>query len=297
MPDHYYDPVGQCIYCGTTELPKGTSRFTDEHIIPFGMGGNLILQQASCKRCQILINSQIETPVLDHEWGFMRAKRGFPSRSQRRSAKSRDKRTHVTMTALDGSPLRIPREDHSAPVTMYLFGEARILCGMPRDTDDLRWSICVLASNEDEAAMIRKYPEWDKTHRLKARPHPFARLLAKIAHGYAIAEYGKSRLDAFTPLTTDIILGRSDDYFLTVGGSWDILPAVPDGNHITNIGLRFVGNSRALLIVEIRLFSQVATPAYHVVVGEISFENPAHVRVHEQHVLNGKIKEIPFTGG
>ena len=38
----HYPPVGRCIYCGATD------ELTDEHIIPFSLGGVLILDKASC---------------------------------------------------------------------------------------------------------------------------------------------------------------------------------------------------------------------------------------------------------
>src|SRR3954447_14879910 len=46
-PPRVYPPVGFCIYCGTR---KGDLR--RENIIPFGLGGNLILPKASCRDCE-----------------------------------------------------------------------------------------------------------------------------------------------------------------------------------------------------------------------------------------------------
>ena len=63
MPNHFYDPVRKCIYCGTDTLPEGFQRFTDEHIFAFGLGGNLVLQEASCRCCQRKINTQ--QPIFD----------------------------------------------------------------------------------------------------------------------------------------------------------------------------------------------------------------------------------------
>ncbi|WP_217539485.1 HNH endonuclease, partial [Stenotrophomonas sp. GbtcB23] len=39
-------PVGASIYCGATD-----GRLTEEHIIPKGLGGTLVLPQASCDDC------------------------------------------------------------------------------------------------------------------------------------------------------------------------------------------------------------------------------------------------------
>ncbi len=44
--DRYiYQEVGSCIYCGSTD------NLSNEHIIPYGLGGNLELPKSSCSRC------------------------------------------------------------------------------------------------------------------------------------------------------------------------------------------------------------------------------------------------------
>ena len=42
------DPVGKCIYCGSTET------LTMEHIIPFSLGGKFELPESSCKECSLI---------------------------------------------------------------------------------------------------------------------------------------------------------------------------------------------------------------------------------------------------
>lgn len=66
-------PVGKCIYCNQTE------DLTDEHVVPFALGGRLVLPDASCKKCA-KITSAFEAKVLR---GFMleaRAVGKFPTR-------------------------------------------------------------------------------------------------------------------------------------------------------------------------------------------------------------------------
>jgi uncharacterized Fe-S cluster-containing radical SAM superfamily enzyme len=41
-----FDPIGECIYCGTKEGP-----LSREHIIPFALNGDRILPEASCTAC------------------------------------------------------------------------------------------------------------------------------------------------------------------------------------------------------------------------------------------------------
>jgi hypothetical protein len=185
--------------------------------------------------------------------------------------------------------MRIGVMEYSCPVPLYKFKEARILSGLPRGDVNSHWTMEILTSHDDEMAMRKRFPQWNRQHPIVAQPDKFARLLAKIAFSYAVAEYG---LTGFTPLVIDIILGRSDDYFQVIGGSFDIQKAIPGGDHITNIYMTFRSPKRALLIVEVRLFSQIRTPAYHVVVGEVDLENPQHVVVFGEHRVKGKVPNI-----
>ena len=174
---------------------------------------------------------------------------------------------------------------------MYKFGEARILSGIARALGDTQWTVVMIADHDEEIAMQRKYPKWNHAHKIKIQPHPFARLLAKIAHGYATAEWG---LGAFTPLNCDIIRGLSDDYFYTVGGTWDIAPSILGGDHATDLSIEFTSSDRALIRVDIRLFSAVSTPSYHVIAGIIDLKCEQHISAFEKHRFDGRIKETPL---
>ena len=119
----------------------------------------------------------------------------------------------------------MPVSDYSAPVPLYKFSEARILNGYPSGLDNLRWKMGLITDEETEVAAQKKYPEWDQQHHINPRPDRHARFLAKIAHSYVVGEMG---IEAFHALVPDIILGKSDDYYYTVGGSWDPLPPHPN---------------------------------------------------------------------
>lgn len=284
MADIFYPPVGHCIYCGETKLPIGEDRFTDEHIIPLGIGGNLILPEASCTICQRLINNQIETPILQHEWRAFRDRKGFPSRKK----KARATRTHIPATRVDGSRLSIPIQDHSTPVPLYRFHEPRLLSKRVIPTLNHHWTMSILASGDEETAMQRKYSDWNKQHEFITRPHLFARMLAKIGYSYTVAEYGAP--PAFTPFAPQIILGISEDWTELVGGSLEFPLPIPGGDHVTNISIRGTGPDTGYILVEIRLFSQIVMPLYWVVVGQVDLKNIEHVRAFEKHRLDGKIK-------
>lgn len=70
-----FKPVSSCIYCGNKD------DLTDEHIIPYGLGGHLILPKASCKPCAV-ITSQFEQRLLRGYWWPLR--RIFKLKSRRK---------------------------------------------------------------------------------------------------------------------------------------------------------------------------------------------------------------------
>ena len=181
-------------------------------------------------------------------------------------------------------------KDYSTPVPAYKFIAPRILSGVPRTDDNKHWTMDILTDHESELQLRAKYPQWNGVHTLVPQPYTFARLLAKIAYCRAVAEYG---IDGFTPLALDVILGRSDDYFLTVGGSLESQPAAPGGDHVLDLSLLFRSPRIAHLIVDVRLFSQIVSPAYRVVAGEVNLDNPKHAAVLSRHQGDGKLVTAP----
>ena len=85
------------------------------------------------------------------------------------------------------------------------------------------------------------------------------RVLAKIAHSYAVAELG---LGGFTPLLREFIRGEGGDRFRYVGGEFK--PGAP-GAGLHEIG--FEQGVTGYLVVRIRLFASLGAPVYRVVVG------------------------------
>lgn len=85
------------------------------------------------------------------------------------------------------------------------------------------------------------------------------RVLAKIAHSYAVTELG---LEGFVPALRSFILGRVNDHFRLVGGE---LQTAPPTANFHEIGLEVDGAGR--VIVRIRLFANLGAPVYRVVVG------------------------------
>jgi HNH endonuclease len=69
-----YRPVGQCIYCGSTQTP-----LTDEHVVPYALNGNWVLPKASCKDCSV-ITGRVEQEILREELWHLRTALNFQTR-------------------------------------------------------------------------------------------------------------------------------------------------------------------------------------------------------------------------
>ncbi len=92
----------------------------------------------------------------------------------------------------------------------------------------------------------------------------FARLLAKTAHCCAVAEYG---IEGFDPFLNDIILGK--DYrrmFYYIGGRLNLQPADPT-YYTMELGLIKTPPLEEYVHVSIRIFADLGSPTYRVVVG------------------------------
>ena len=124
---------------------------------------------------------------------------------------------------------------------------------------------------------------------VRTRAHECARLLAKIAYSYAIAELG---IGAFDPLCLDVIMGRAANCAYLVGGSMDIEP-LPNStsDHYIGVGMIDQPLRPKLVLVPIRLFQQMGSPHHHVIVGRISNdEQEARLRAS---LSNGTATQFP----
>jgi len=94
----------------------------------------------------------------------------------------------------------------------------------------------------------------------------FYRMIAKIAHAYTVAQIG---INAFKPLVTDLILGKSKTPSFWIGGDRDGTQPATAGKHLHDLQLgSCVANNTEYVLASVRLFSFANMPNYYVVVGE-----------------------------
>lgn len=242
-----YNPVGRCIYCGVSEKLAGPKGLTDEHIIPYALGGTLILPKASCSSCAN------ETHAFEgHLAGEMleAARTHFHWKSRKRKRPTKLK----TWTAKDGFR-QVPIADHPRAIAFPVFDPPGILLNKPPVAGGM---IC-------HALNTYFAPDFkEKLDRTRGVVQPFqidwiARTVAKIAHAYAVAELG---IDGFTHLLTGIILGTDDHYSHYVGNP--ITGATNSTAELHTVSLDWMEN---LLVVSVRLYSRFNIGPYWVVSG------------------------------
>jgi hypothetical protein len=100
-------------------------------------------------------------------------------------------------------------------------------------------------------------------------PLTFARLIAKIGFSFAVAESG---IDSFTPVITDLTLGKTTDWNQYVGAGLARVPL----NSTTELHSIMVENydARGITyhVATVTLFSRFEAPSYSVVLGTVCDE-------------------------
>lgn len=276
-----YQPVGICIYCGA----KGKNgSLSDEHIIPYSLGGEDILPKSSCQNCAD-ITSKIERYCARNLFGQARVKLNIKTR--------RPKERPLTFPIyfeIEGEGtkvIEIPTSVHISPIYLPFFAPPGILSRQP--VSIVRPPFCIVAwfaQNAESAESLCLFPTGAKNFSLGRKEFDvftFERLLAKIAHGVAVATFG---LYAFKPFLRDIILGKNINYPYFIGSFSGYYP--PKKTLYEYGSAPFYMTEKTLLVVRLRLFanlgesgvSDIGSPEYLIVVGR--FTVPI---VDDQHVV------------
>lgn len=232
-------------------------KVTAEHFVPEGLGSALVLPQASCSSCQ-RATTRIEGTVLRTSLWAVRSRLGI-------RGKKRKRENAFPVTAIvEGEPVQftLPIDVHPTFLLLLAYRPPRLLVPQTASPDHI-------ATFWGHALNKRGFREGDRLE-VQFDSLVFCQMLAKIAHGYAVAEFG---LNAFNPFLRELILLRfqKNQYCVDVadyvGG--DTQPYAPSkALHV--LGHELVqANGNQYLLVSIRLFSLLGAPVYKVIVGEV----------------------------
>jgi hypothetical protein len=261
--DHTFPPVGRCIYCGST------SNLSDEHIVPLSLNGGWILPNASCSECAT-ITSAFEGAVTRAAWLEARTALDFKTRHKKKRPKTvplrvvKDGRVEVRQVA---------PTDNLIALALPFFAPPADYTGQRLDGAIVVWGDqrCVLTALKTSHELLQLH-DVDGVHkRIELDIVAFARMLAKIAHGLAVASYGLNGLTEF--YLPPVIRGLTDKVGRWVGCMGDpVRPGTPEGLTIVRFHRERLiqdGIQVAELWATIRLFAHWDSPEYTVIVGRV----------------------------
>lgn len=253
-----FPSVGRCIYCkNPDDLP-----LSKEHIIPESIGGMTILPHASCQQCA-KITSQFERFVAQKSFDFLRKKFGI-----RQKPKKRNNQPHVQVTfEKDGRRFtkRLAVCDIPANFSTINLPTPQWYIDMyPSPSPGFVKPSAITASFEPDVEQFLSLHNADRYFLPNEfNPEVLARVLAKIAHSYAIAQYGFDDVDSDLSL---IILGQESPFPL-VGSAPFLLSEAPHMRIHTVTGMTMPFNGENVIVVFIRLFARVSNSHFVVRVG------------------------------
>ncbi len=256
-PTVRYPEAGYCIYCGAKGVP-----LTDEHILPYGLGGHYILPKASCVICQKSI-TRVETTVMRMMMNAYRVRVGLTGRHK-------DSRTYLlpveykTRTGEHGR-LFVPRLSHPASLMLVQLNPPGLL--RPFFLSPYLYRPWTYVHDIDALHLIRN--SIPNLHGIQAGRFylvEFCRMLAKICHAFAVAEGIPS---GYSFILKDFIRGTENNHALRfVGGIERTHRPEPNVPHRIILATpRSVGEME-YIVAQIRLFAYLGAPVYEAVVAE-----------------------------
>lgn len=262
-------PIGKCIYGEN----HPSDHLSNEHVLPLGLSGGVILTNASCADCRD-ITSAFERSCLRWNFGTVRAHQDMPTRrpadrpTHGKLFVRHDEREEIREVPLSEHPnvLAIP-EFSSIPG--YLTGKLtppEVAMRLYGDADEIRRRTDLHAE-----AAISVGGSFDMD--------AFVRLLAKIGHGMMWASF---ETEDIQPLLLPIILeGKTADAWHLIGAGFRPLPpfdpSFGTGANLIRCEAVEGCNHGVCILTTIQLFSEWGAPSYTVICGETDRSPPRRV--------------------
>lgn len=261
MSQKYFD-IGKCIYCGTQE-----GKLTTEHIIPFGLGGKLTLENSCCESCR-RITSKCELNPIRENWEHVRAYRNYPSRRRKFDKEKFD----LNVVFKDGTEgvLKVSKDELMAITPFLEYKLPAVLRGYKEKRGIEINAVSHYIFGVDAENFAQKYNVKSFSIKSEHKGNSFEIMLAKIAYCFAIACLGVGCFKEIFVLPA--ILGQKDDIGLWVGcdHSGVVVPLL--GKQQSECAAKvfvknFENSSDQFLVVRLKFFANTDTPEYIVIVG------------------------------
>jgi hypothetical protein len=268
--------MGYCIYCKS----DGGGDLRDEHILPYGLGGRIILPKATCVGCAT-ITGRLEEALITQFYHVYRKLSRIPSRRRGKKRKSKPL-TVVAKYRGKEEVLEVSPEEYPLAAVLPIFPEP----GIFRGAEEFEEPIINFTFSGYHPRLIRKrlgLTEGEILDLEMKSPtmdcNSFRRAVAKIAYCHALAN---PSLRDFRPFTSLLKLIRGDytGYAYLTGSSATSFPRdLPNRCEISttvanwpwHLHVGGEGSSR-IVCAQVRLFTAIGgetsgSPAYEVVLG------------------------------
>jgi hypothetical protein len=250
--------IGRCIYCLTSQGPLKREHIIPNGLIPDGYTDSWVLQAASCEICEG-ITSAFEGHILGAVWPAARAGLNLRTRGNKLAL-------HPLLIERGGTfeEVLVPVKEYPAVI---MFPELR----PPAQLDGRKYvsGVEVISQLNVQVAgpplkdVAKHYGTKQIRFVASFKGHSFLRLIAKIAYGAMIADFGIDGFDEVYVLPA--IMGKSDDIGRWVGCDGERkygsrpLPLHTIGRTVVN----------GEIISRVSLFAKFGAPEYVIVVGRI----------------------------
>lgn len=212
-------PLNECMYCGAKEgeeinfLKKGEvvkepAKLSDEHIIPYGLGGTLLFEKSSCQECA-RITSKLERDVMRGFLYYPRVVGDLPSR------KKKDRPKQITLDCIEQDESVTQRnfaiDDAVSILLLPIFVQPGCMEGVNylSNTVSVKGVDWRLIGKNSQIFLKNNDLNGIKIN-TRLDLNSFIRLLAKIAYGFYVAQNGLFPKEE-SPLLP-IILGTNADH-------------------------------------------------------------------------------------
>jgi hypothetical protein len=252
------DPVGICIYCGSEE------GLSDEHVVPFGLGGRLVLPKATCAQCAA-VTSAFEHKVLR---GFMRDARTVGRFPTRRPEERPSTISHGIKRGDHIETVELPLDKSCGLLQLPQLERPAFLQGGSPVTGVNIIGFETMAFGKGPGEVVSVLGTGTFTITVTVDATAFVRMLAKIGYGFAVAVLGPFSRNEVPVLP--LILGTADDGSTWVG-STEHRPSRAAG--LPTHGLELISFPRivdeiaeTVYVARVKLFENARATGYDVVV-------------------------------
>lgn len=253
-PSKVYAPPKHCAYCPSTE------GLTNEHIIAYGLGSELIFRDASCNACREA-TSKVEDFVLRRYLGPLRSYLSLPSRKPRQ----RPDGYKLKLTGHGRTwTQKVSLSEHPGIIKFMMFSEAPgRIAGRPLDHSTFSFRLVEANIFPDWKRRLAALGAHTGVDKVTLKATDIARMIAKTAHSFAIAELGH---DAFEKTyVNQLVKADALDWNYWVGG----YHRTKQSSATTLHELKFLRRGGELSVIVHLFVPYCPYDAYEVVVGSL----------------------------